>query len=99
MLIAYSNTARVRLSCRLADIDPRLHYYWLRTDPAYVEAFAEAKVLAKDMVQDMIVERAQVSDTMLIFLGKGLLPELYRDAPQTNVNIDRPVEVTIRREG
>jgi hypothetical protein len=38
------------------------------------------------------------SDTLLIFLLKGARPEKYKDSAQTQVNVDRPMEVTIRRE-
>ncbi len=79
-LLAYSECLNVRAASQHAKIDRTLHYYWLKNDPAYVEAFAEAKVLGVEILEEEAVRRALIgSDTMLIFLLKGARPDKYRE--------------------
>lgn len=101
-LEAFSTTGKLLTSCRRVAIDHTSHYYWLRTDPDYVDAFEQAKQMAADYLEECAIERATredaPSDTLLIFLLKGMLPHKYRDNAQTQINVDRPMEVVIRRE-
>ena len=48
----------LRAACRAAKVAHSLHYYWLKTDPEYVEAFEYAKTLARDMFESDSIERA-----------------------------------------
>ena len=48
----------LRAACRAAKIAHSLHYYWLKTDPQYVDAFEYAKTLARDMFESDSIERA-----------------------------------------
>ena len=58
----------------------RMHYYWLRNDPAYAEAFTRARQMAGDRLEAEACRRAfEGSDTLLIFLLKGAFPEKYRE--------------------
>jgi hypothetical protein len=97
VLAAYAQTGILTKSCASANTDHKLHYYWLRTDPAYVQAFTAAQAMVGDMLEGEAIRRATLethaSDTLLIFLLKGAKPEKYRE----NVKIDHQVsgEVTL----
>lgn len=101
-LLTYSQTGNLTQTCRRTDTHHSMHYYWLETDEAYAEAYDRAKQMAADYLESIAVERAtredSPSDTLLIFLLKGMLPHKYRESAQTQINVDRPMEVTIRRE-
>ena len=97
VLAAYVKSGLLIKSCRSAKVDFTSHYYWLKTDPAYVEAFAEAQQMVGDVLEQEAIRRAtkaqHASDVLLIFLLKGIRPEKYRD----NVHIKQEVsgEVTL----
>ncbi len=98
-LAAYSVTANVVQACRMADIDPKTPYNWLRQkDEAYLAAWEAARSIAGDVLEAEAVRRAHdgvdrpvyqqgrlvgyeriYSDTLLIFLLKGMRPEVYRE--------------------
>ena len=65
-------------------MDRTTHYYWLKHDPAYAAAFAEAHQMAVTWLEDVAVQRATAaehpSDVLLIFLLKAAKPEKYRDS-------------------
>lgn len=103
-LIAYAQSGSLRTAGRYAGVHWTCHTYWMDTDEDYATAFAYAKKMSCGVVNDEITSRAfdrtdPHSHILLILLAKALMPELYRDNAQTQVNIDRPLEVTIRREG
>ena len=93
----YRQCANVRLAARLARCARSQHYWWLK-QPAYAEAFAEARAEACDALEAEARRRAvkgvrkpvyykgkvvgfnrKYSDTLLMFLMKGAMPEKYRD--------------------
>jgi hypothetical protein len=98
-LAAYSVTANIVQACRMADIDPKTPYNWLRQkDEAYLAAWEAARSIAGDVLEAEAVRRAHegvdrpvyqqgrlvgyervYSDTLLIFLLKGMRPEVYRE--------------------
>lgn len=105
-LAAYATCGQIKQACLAAQTDHVMHYYWLKTDPAYKEAFAEAKDLAASTLEDEAIRRARdgvtrpvyylgavvgeelvYSDTLLIFLLKGLMPELYGNKVQADVTL------------
>jgi hypothetical protein len=97
LLLAYTTSLRITEACRQAKVGRQTHYLWMRKDPAYVEAFAVAKQMACDYLEDVAIERAtegpHPSDTLLIFLLKGAMPHKYRDnAP--HVQVEQPVAIT-----
>jgi len=97
VLAAYAKSGRLVYSCKQAKTDAFMHYYWMKTDPAYVTAFADAQELVANLLEEEAIRRAtkgpRPSDTLLIFLMKGARPEKYRD----NVHIKQEVsgEVTL----
>src|SRR6478672_6296642 len=82
-LLAYVTCFQVKKSARHAKVSHQLHYYWRATDPVYAEAFAVAKQLAIEGLEDEAVRRAREgdhpSDVLLIFLLKAAMPEKYKD--------------------
>src|SRR5262245_4589902 len=95
-LVAFAETGQLKRSCLAAKIPHSLHYYWMNTDPDYVEAFAQAERIAAQTLEEEAIRRARdgvkrtiyyqgepvgeeltFSDTLLIFLMKGAMPEKY----------------------
>ena len=83
VLLAYAHSLQLTASCATAGVDRQLHYYWLKHTPGYAEAFATAKQLGVDWLEDVAIQRATAgerpSDVLLIFLLKGARPDKYRD--------------------
>ena len=86
LLVAYAHSLHLTAACATAGVDRQLHYYWLKHTPGYAEAFATAKELGVDWLEEIAIARATAgerpSDTLLIFLLKGALPDKYRDLPR-----------------
>ena len=79
-LTTYSEQGAVGISAELSGISRFTHYKWLQNDPDYAEAFHEAERSAITSLEDEARKRAiGGSDTLLIFLLKGLRPERYSD--------------------
>jgi hypothetical protein len=58
MLMAYALSGQRKRAAELAGIDYSTHWHWLRKDPAYAEAFAEAEKMAGDVAEDKAYELA-----------------------------------------
>jgi hypothetical protein len=82
-LVAFARCGQVRAACAHAQISHATHYYWMKTDPAYQAAFADAHVQVGDWLEEVAVRRAtegeDPSDTLLIFLLKAAKPAKYRE--------------------
>ena len=79
-LAAYSKTGNILVSAASAGIDRRTHYQWLKDDPVYASAFADAKEDAIESLEAEALRRARTgSDLLMIFLLKSLRPEKYCD--------------------
>lgn len=59
-LAAYVGCANLTRAAELVGIDRGQHYDWLRSDPEYKKAFAEAKLQAGDTIRDAAVDWAMV---------------------------------------
>lgn len=97
-LLAYAETMRVDQAMRAAKISRTHHYYWLKTDPDYTEAFAEARAMAADLLEAEAVRRGlgtpdQHSDTLLIFLLKGAKPDVYKERYEHTGKDGGPIQV------
>lgn len=67
-------------ACTGARIDRRTLYDWLEKDEEFKQAMTEAKDDANDALELEARRRAFASsDTMLIFLMKGNMPEKYKE--------------------
>jgi hypothetical protein len=79
-LQAYLTVGKVLEACQASHLPHSMHYYWKRTDPVYAEAFAEARTMLGEQLEEVAFERAYAgSDTLLIFLLKGAMPHKYSD--------------------
>ena len=58
MLIAFVECGRVDQAATAAGVGRRTHYDWLRDDPEYAEAFAEAEKAAARLLEDEAFRRA-----------------------------------------
>jgi hypothetical protein len=106
VLHAYITTARISAACAQAGVTRYAHYYWLKHDAAYREAFASAHTMLCDRLEDEARRRAlgweetrstptgqpytifRCSDTLLIFLLKGAMPEKYGNTPRREASCD-----------
>src|SRR5690606_8186693 len=80
-LLAYMQTGVVTAAAKAAKIDRRTVYNWLDSDPDFADAMEQAKEAVVDMLEQEAIKRATTgkSDTLLIFLLKGMKPEKYSD--------------------
>jgi len=58
VLRAYVECGRVKPACAAAKTDFSMHYYWLKQDPVYAEAFAEAQGMVATQLEDEAIRRA-----------------------------------------
>src|SRR5262245_44503007 len=78
-LNAYALHGNITKAAELAGLTRQSHYKWL-PDPHYAAAFEEASEVAIDLLVNEARRRAMGgSDTLLIFLLKGLRPKTFRD--------------------
>jgi len=89
-LEAYTKCGRVNRACEIAEIDRGTHYHHLANDAEYQQAFAEAQRRRADLIEDEIVRRAIdcESDTLLMFLARGAMPERYRERISSEVTVN-----------
>jgi len=58
-LAAYAHTGRITQAAKSAKVNWRNHYNWIKHDPLYAEAFAEAQQMAGDWLEDEAIRRAK----------------------------------------
>ena len=91
-LIAYAQCGTLKGAAEAAGIGRTVHYNWLGQDD-YAEAFTVADRMAGKSLEDEAVKRAfDGSDTLLIFLLKGAMPDKYKD--RQHIQTDAKVIVT-----
>src|SRR4051812_24697219 len=79
-LAAYRQNGNVTRSCEAAGVDRAAYYKWLERDPEFVDVVQLAKEESIENLEAIARARAEESsDTLMIFLLKGLKPEMYRD--------------------
>lgn len=79
-LAAFAVLGNVSRAAASAGIDRRTHTTWKTEDGDYADAFVDAREHGADALVEEAQRRAFVgSDTLLIFLLKGLRPEVYRE--------------------
>lgn len=79
-LAAYSQCGTITKAAEAAEIARQTHYDWMKNDPEYPALFAQAEQEAADALEHAARERALAgSDTLMIFLLKGLKPEKYKE--------------------
>jgi terminase small subunit-like protein len=92
MLAAVAHCLSVTAACAQVGIARETHYQWVRQDPDYAEAVAEARQLGADWLEDVAIARATAgdkpSDVLLIFLLKAARPEKYRENQRRDERTD-----------
>jgi hypothetical protein len=57
----------INKTCAALDVDHSQHYYWLKTDQAYAQAFEEAKRLAAHTLEEEALRRARDGVTRTVY--------------------------------
>ena len=57
-LHAYAKSGTVKAAAEAVGLSRRMHYHWMKADPAYAAAFAEAQEQAADTIEAELVRRA-----------------------------------------
>jgi hypothetical protein len=84
-LSAYVKCGNITKAASSAKIARQTHYDWMRDDPEYPKLFADAEIEAGDELEYEARKRALAgSDTLMIFLLKGIKPEKYKDRVESN---------------
>lgn len=85
----YPECYTVTDTCRAIGIGRRTLYNWLSKDTAFAKDYEHAKEALADKLEKAALEKAlaKESDTLTIFLLKGLKPDRYGDKMQHNVAI------------
>lgn len=79
-----------------AGIDRRTHQTWKHEDPDYADAFTDAREHGADALVEEAQRRAFAgSDTLLIFLLKGLRPETYRERFEHTGKDGGPIQTAV----
>lgn len=89
----YAQTGQVKASASKSKVSREAHYDWLRRDGEYAQAFAAAKRMACDALEDEAIKRAfSRSDRVLCFLLEHLKKDVY------GKKFDVNVAATVRHE-
>jgi hypothetical protein len=85
-LLAYIESYQIGKAALRAGVTRRVHYFWRDRDPVYAAALEVAKQLAIEGLEEEAIRRARdedrPSDSLMIFLLKGALPDKYKDRYQ-----------------
>lgn len=69
-LMAYVRTLGIRSAMRLSGVERQDHYFWLKTDARYREAFEQAQEMLGDMLEEEVLKRAYMGhDTPVVYRG------------------------------
>ena len=74
----YAETGRLDRAADLASCSVYSHYHWIKDDPEYAAAFAEARAMVADRLEDEAVRRARDGIDKPIYY-KGLRVDTIRD--------------------
>lgn len=98
-LVSFAERGNVTRSVQDARISRALHYHWLDTDPDYLKAFAEAREMAADNLEDEAWRRGHDGvKEVVLYQGELVMVEgetLYRitysnDLLKTLLRANRP---------
>jgi hypothetical protein len=95
-LAAYAELGNLTGAAAVAGLSRQRHYEWTWSgDEQYIAAFKAANEIAVEGLELEARRRAMGgSDLLLIFLLKGLRPDMYRD--NVKVDVNAKVEQTVR---
>lgn len=96
-LDAYAETGNVKESATLAGVTKQAVYKARKNSKAFAADFTQAREEAGDVLEGEAFKRAKsTSDTLLIFLLKGLKPETYGDRIRHGGDPGNPIEHAIQ---
>ena len=88
------NCANVTTVCADLKLARRTEYGWRQTTPGFARAWDSAMMLGIDSLEDVAKQRAvDGSDQLLIFLLRGLNPEVYGQRTQVDLNQNLRVDL------
>lgn len=94
-LDAYRACGMVSEAARRVKVGRSTVYEWRKEDPAFAAAWDDIDAALADELEAEAIRRAKAgSDTLLIFLLKGLKPERYRERVQADLQHHGHVDVT-----
>jgi hypothetical protein len=80
-LAAFAECGQVKKAAEVAGVSREQHYDWKAQDAAYAAAFAIAQQRAGDVLEDLVVERAQAgglgANRLLLAMLAALRPERF----------------------
>lgn len=87
-----AETGQVKLSAKVAKIDPKTAYNWRKVNKEFSAAWDEAIEVAIGLLEDAGFQRAlrarDPSDTLLMFMLKARRPEVYRERSDVQITGD-----------
>jgi hypothetical protein len=96
-LAAFAESGNISRAAAAAEIDRRTHTNWLKDDKDYAAAFLEAREHAADTLEELARLRAAAgSDLLMIFLLKGLRPDIYRERHEITGKKGKAIETVTR---
>lgn len=69
LLIAYIRTGSLTRACQACSISQQAHRRWLRQDPLYAEAWADAQAALADSLEEEAIRRARDGIERPVFQG------------------------------
>ena len=95
-LQALRETGNVSRACEAAGIGRSTAYQWRDNDPDFAREWDEViDALVDDLEQEAIRRAKDGSDTLLIFLLKGLKPDRYSDRLRAEIEHSGGINVEI----
>jgi hypothetical protein len=95
----YRESGNVKESAEAAGVSKQMAYKARKMNKAFREEWEAAREEVGDTLEAVAVSRAKDhSDTLLIFLLKGLKPETYGDKTRHAFDQDSPLRVTLKWE-
>lgn len=95
-LHAYAQSGNAKESAEAAGVSEQAVYKARKTSKTFAEQFEEAREYLADDLEAVAVGRARErSDTMLIFLLKGLKPDTYADRVRHGGDPQAPIKVVV----
>lgn len=95
----YAETGNVKASAESNGVTKQAVYQAKKRSPKFAEQFEEARAEAADHLEGVAFKRAEdSSDTLLIFLLKGLKPKVYGDKRTYGFDPEAPLSVSLKWE-
>ena len=97
LLAAYEEFCTVTAACRKVGLSRQTWYAWKGEDEKFAEDVGHAEESVADSLEEEAIRRARDgSDTLLIFLLKGLRPHRYKDRYEHSGDSKQPVVLKMR---